>query len=75
MGESSHHSASSMIGFSSLRLMLLSLLIGVLCACSAAPSRRADVPSEMDAQTLFLQGEFRSAAQAFLALARSILTW
>ena len=60
-----------MIGFSSLRLMLLSLLIGVLCACSAAPSRRADVPSEMDAQTLFLQGEFRSAAQAFLALAKA----
>jgi outer membrane PBP1 activator LpoA protein len=35
------------------------------------PSRRADLPSEMDAQTLYLQGEFGAAADAFLQLAQA----
>ena len=67
----SHHSASAMIGFSKLRPVPLLLLTLALSACVSSPSRRADTPSEMDAQTLYLQGDFQSAAQAFLALARS----
>ena len=43
----------------------------LLAACQGMPSRRADLPSEMDAQTLYLQGEFGAAADAWLQLAQA----
>lgn len=54
-----------------LRVALAALLALALAACQSTPSRRADLPSEMDAQTLYLQGEFRASAQAWLDLARA----
>lgn len=51
-------------------ILLLAIAI-TLTACQSTPTRQADLPSEMDAQTLYLQGEFRSAAQAWLELARA----
>ena len=54
-----------------LQTALLLATVLALAACQSTPSRRADQPSEMDAQTLFLQGEFGAAAQAWLDLARS----
>jgi outer membrane PBP1 activator LpoA protein len=54
-----------------LRPALLMLLIGALAACTGMPSRQRNVPSEMDAQTMYLQGDFLSAAKAFLQLAKS----
>ena len=53
------------------RPSLLLALAVALTACQTTPARRADLPSEMDAQTLYLQGEFRSAAQAWLDLAKA----
>lgn len=50
--------------------LLISVIVS-LVACSGGMTRRSDLPSEMDAQTMYLQGDFRSAAQAFLALAKS----
>ncbi len=51
------------------RALLLSLLLA-LAACQTAPRQRAPIMSEMDAQTLLLEGDFRGAADAFLALAK-----
>ena len=53
------------------RSFLLMALTITLVACQPTAVRRADLPSEMDAQTLYLQGEFRSAAQAWLELAKA----
>lgn len=54
-----------------LRTALIAAIAITLTACQVSPSRRADLPSEMDAQTLFLQGEFGAAAQAWLDLAKA----
>jgi uncharacterized protein len=54
-----------------LRSLPLLALALALAACQGTPTRRADLPSEMDAQTLYLQGEFSSAAQAWLELAKA----
>ncbi|MCC6594411.1 MAG: penicillin-binding protein activator [Xanthomonadales bacterium] len=54
-----------------IRPLLPLLLAALLAACTGMPSRRADLPSEMDAQTLFLQGDFGAAADAWLQLARA----
>jgi len=52
-----------------LGLALATML--ALAGCQSAPTTRVDSPSEMDAQTLFLQGEFASAAQVWLDLAKA----
>lgn len=52
----------------SLLPLVLAALLG---ACTGMPSRRADLPSEMDAQTLYLEGEFRASADAWLQLAKA----
>lgn len=52
------------------RLAALTLAL-LLTACQTVPTQRGDAPSELDAQTLYLQGEFRAAADAWLALAKA----
>lgn len=55
-----------------MRLLSLLLALAVLLtACQSTPTRRADLPSEMDAQMLYMQGEFRAAAEAWLTLAQA----
>lgn len=51
------------------QILLMTALAMVLAACQSAPTRRADLPSEMDAQMLYMQGDFRAAAEAWLVLA------
>lgn len=51
------------------QILLITALALVLAACQSAPTRRADLPSEMDAQMLYMQGDFRAAAEAWLVLA------
>lgn len=53
----------------SIPRVLPALILLLLASCASTPRQRADQPSEMDAQTLYLQGEFRAAADAWLALA------
>ncbi len=53
------------------RTLLILAIALALAACQSTPSRRADQPSEMDAQTLYLQGEFGASAQAWLDLAKT----
>lgn len=47
------------------------MLALLLAGCVTTPRQRADLPSELDAQTLYLQGEFRAAADAWLELAQA----
>jgi outer membrane PBP1 activator LpoA protein len=54
-----------------LRTALILTIVLALAACQSTPSRRADQPSAMDAQTLYLQGEFAASAQAWLELAKT----
>jgi hypothetical protein len=54
----------------STRVLLIFLLLAALAACQSMPSQRKADVSEMDAQTLMLSGEFRAAADAYLALAK-----
>lgn len=51
------------------RSFLLLVIVLSLSACQTTPVQRSDLPSEMDAQTLYLQGDFRSAAKSWLELA------
>lgn len=50
--------------------ILLLALLALLGACQVTPGPRAGAPSEMDAQTLYLAGDFAGAARAYLQLAR-----
>jgi uncharacterized protein len=60
------HDSASMTRNPILLLALLALLAG----CQATPGPRAEAPSEMDAQTLYMAGDFAGAARAYLELAR-----
>ncbi len=50
---------------------LVVVLVLLTAACQTVPRKPAAQFSEMDAQTLMLQGDFRGAANAYLTLARS----
>lgn len=52
------------------RSAVYALLIVLLAACQGVGSRK-DLPSELDAQTAYLAGDFRVAADAYLQLARA----